>query len=153
MNAVAFIRRTAEYDYWANRTVLESLSATDGKPEKAVALFGHILNAQFIWHGRMTGLDVKGIPVFPAPNLDECGGKIEDLFMLWGRLLDTLTDDSLGDMVEYVTTQGVKFSTSAGDLLTHVFLHSAYHRGQIALLLRADGAVPAITDFIAFARL
>jgi uncharacterized damage-inducible protein DinB len=34
------------------------------------------------------------------------------------------------------------------DVLTHVVLHSAYHRGQIASLMRAGGAVPAYTDFI-----
>lgn len=153
MDAVAIIRRTAEYDYWANCAAFESLLAAGGKPEKAVALFGHILNAQYIWHGRIAGLDIKGIPVFPEPNLEGFSHKIEELSLFWRRLLDTLTDESLGNPVDYTTTQGVRFSTSTGDMLTHVFLHSAYHRGQIALAIRADGSVPAITDFIAFARL
>jgi uncharacterized damage-inducible protein DinB len=34
------------------------------------------------------------------------------------------------------------------DVLTHVLFHSAYHRGQIALQMRASGAEPAYTDFI-----
>jgi len=32
--------------------------------------------------------------------------------------------------------------------LTHVIMHSAYHRGQIALEMRAAGMEPAHTDFI-----
>ena len=34
------------------------------------------------------------------------------------------------------------------DILTHVLLHSAYHRGQIASQVRAGGEQPAYTDFI-----
>jgi uncharacterized damage-inducible protein DinB len=38
------------------------------------------------------------------------------------------------------------------DVLTHVVLHSAYHRGQIASQMRAGGEQPAYTDFIHAAR-
>jgi len=38
------------------------------------------------------------------------------------------------------------------DILTHVLLHSVYHRGQIAADLRAGGAQPPYTDFIHAAR-
>ena len=31
---------------------------------------------------------------------------------------------------------------------THVVIHSAYHRGQIASDVRASGGVPAYTDYI-----
>jgi uncharacterized damage-inducible protein DinB len=33
-----------------------------------------------------------------------------------------------------------------------VALHGAYHRGQIAQLLRQNGAQPAATDYIGFVR-
>jgi uncharacterized damage-inducible protein DinB len=33
-------------------------------------------------------------------------------------------------------------------VLTHVVMHSAYHRGQIATHMRASGQTPAYTDFI-----
>jgi uncharacterized damage-inducible protein DinB len=32
-------------------------------------------------------------------------------------------------------------------------MHSHYHRGQIATLVRQAGATPAVTDFIVFCRL
>jgi uncharacterized damage-inducible protein DinB len=34
------------------------------------------------------------------------------------------------------------------DILMHVVMHSAYHRGQIALEVRCAGQTPAYTDFI-----
>jgi uncharacterized damage-inducible protein DinB len=34
------------------------------------------------------------------------------------------------------------------EILTHLVIHSAYHRGQIASDLRAAGQEPAYTDYI-----
>lgn len=38
------------------------------------------------------------------------------------------------------------------DILTQLFGHSWYHRGQIALLVRACGGQPAETDFVFWTR-
>ena len=51
-------------------------------------------------------------------------------------------------MVEYRNSKGEAWSNRVEDILTHVLMHSAYHRGQIALEMRASGAQPAYTDFI-----
>ncbi|MFL6198680.1 MAG: DinB family protein [Thermoanaerobaculia bacterium] len=37
-------------------------------------------------------------------------------------------------------------------ILTQLFGHSWYHRGQIAQLVRALGAEPAVTDFVFWSR-
>jgi uncharacterized damage-inducible protein DinB len=37
--------------------------------------------------------------------------------------------------------------------LMHVALHGAYHRGQIAQVIRQGGGEPVNTDFITFQRL
>ena len=54
----------------------------------------------------------------------------------------------LGDVVSYVNSKGEAWRSTVGDILTHVVLHSSYHRGQIASHVRATGAEPAYTDFI-----
>ena len=41
-----------------------------------------------------------------------------------------------------------RFRSSLHDILMHVIMHSAYHRGQIAADMRASGAEPVYTDFI-----
>jgi uncharacterized damage-inducible protein DinB len=50
--------------------------------------------------------------------------------------------------VTYKNTKGEPWTNSVEDILTHVIMHSAYHRGQIAADMRASGHTPAYTDFI-----
>ena len=54
--------------------------------------------------------------------------------------------------VRYRNSRGEEFHTPVGDLLTHVLMHGAYHRGQIAASVRRAGGEPAATDYIAFTR-
>ncbi len=44
--------------------------------------------------------------------------------------------------------EGEKWSSRADDILMHVVIHGAYHRGQIATLVRQSGETPAYTDYI-----
>ena len=47
---------------------------------------------------------------------------------------------------------GEHFETTVSDILTHVALRRAYHRGQVAHLLRQAGAEPQPTDYIPIVR-
>jgi uncharacterized damage-inducible protein DinB len=38
------------------------------------------------------------------------------------------------------------------DILTQLFGHSSYHRGQVALLIRDLGGEPAVTDYVFWVR-
>ena len=55
-------------------------------------------------------------------------------------------------MFEYQSLDGPWFRNSVEDILTQLFGHSWYHRGQIAALIRALGEEPAVTDFVFWAR-
>ena len=66
----------------------------------------------------------------------------------WNTFLATLTDDGLTRAFEYSGLFGGQFRSRVGDVLPHLFTHSAYHRGQIALLVKQAGGTPALTDFI-----
>ena len=52
------------------------------------------------------------------------------------------------ESVAYRNSKGEPWTSTVGDILTHVVTHSAYHRGQVASELRAAGFEPAYTDFI-----
>ena len=64
----------------------------------------------------------------------------------WLEYLRTVAD--LSQTFAYKNTKGEAWSSSIGDVLTHVLMHSAYHRGQIASHMREQGHTPAYTDFI-----
>jgi uncharacterized damage-inducible protein DinB len=67
-------------------------------------------------------------------------------------MVATLTTDDLAREVPYVNSAGAAFVSRVDDILLHVVLHSAYHRGQVSLLMRRSGGTPKPTDYIAFAR-
>ena len=48
----------------------------------------------------------------------------------------------------YVNSKGEQWSTTVEDILLHVVLHSSYHRGQVAYILRAGGFTPPYTDYV-----
>jgi uncharacterized damage-inducible protein DinB len=63
--------------------------------------------------------------------------------------LDQLEDTDLARVFEY---EGPRFRNTIEEILTQLFGHSWYHRGQIAQLLRSIGAEPAVTDYVFWAR-
>jgi uncharacterized damage-inducible protein DinB len=66
----------------------------------------------------------------------------------WQRYLAGESAAVLEQRIHYTNSKGEPWDSLVRDVLTHVFLHSAYHRGQIAADLRQAGFVPAYTDFI-----
>jgi len=55
---------------------------------------------------------------------------------------------NLSQMISYKNSRGEAWTSAVQDVLTHVLMHSAYHRGQIASHMRVSGQTPAYTDFI-----
>ena len=57
-------------------------------------------------------------------------------------LVSRLTPELLRKPITYRNSVGDQFTSTIEDILTHVAMHAAYHRGQIAALLRAGGDHP-----------
>jgi uncharacterized damage-inducible protein DinB len=56
--------------------------------------------------------------------------------------------ERLTEEVSYTNSKGEAWSSTVDEILTHIAIHSAYHRGQIAADLRSAGQTPAYTDYI-----
>jgi len=89
---------------------------------------------------------------WPDLTLEECASAIEDLRRQWKELLDKLTPEKLAGELTYKTTKGIEHRTPVGDILMHLVLHSAYHRGQVAAAVREAGGKPAPTDYVVYVR-
>ena len=70
----------------------------------------------------------------------------------WADYLARLEDTELGRVVEYQSYDAGRFRNRVEDILTQLFGHSWYHRGQIAMLVRAAGGEPAVTDLVYWCR-
>jgi uncharacterized damage-inducible protein DinB len=151
-------RRWFSYERNAHALVLESLQGVESAQrsslsfQRAIDLLAHIAAARRMWLFRFgvltenTELFPKDVPFESLPDL------LREMEKLWAEYLDQLTDSDLGRVFEYTSYEGKRFRNSIGDILTQLFGHSWYHRGQIAALVRSMGAEPAVTDFVYWAR-
>lgn len=131
------------YDHWANREEIKRLRQI-GAPQPPVRLLAHIIGAQWLWVTRVRNEKAK-MAVWPELTIDQCATEIDGLRDAWR---DLLRESDLHRIVEYRNSKGEAWSSSIDDILTHVILHSAHHRGQIATVVRQGGETPAYTDYI-----
>jgi uncharacterized damage-inducible protein DinB len=146
MNLVDYLRRQFAYDRWANREVFRTIRA-DSSDERSMRLLAHILSAERLWLERITQ-QPQSMPVWPKADLAQCETQIAELASLWREFLKDANDSSLSHAISYKNSQGEPWTSTLQDILTHVLMHSAYHRGQIASHMRERGNAPAYTDFI-----
>jgi uncharacterized damage-inducible protein DinB len=130
------VSRLIRYDIWANRETLGSLER-NSPPSKSLRWMAHILGAEQLWMARLRRLE-PALPVWPDLDLEECGMQLDELSRLWPAYLAGLSTNSKGE----------SWTSTVEEILTHVTIHSAYHRGQIAADLRSAGSDPAYTDYI-----
>jgi uncharacterized damage-inducible protein DinB len=138
--------RLLRYDAWANAETLGSLRGGD-VPPKAVRWMGHIVGASALWLARLRQ-EPPGMAVWPDLDLQACAAGIDRLADRWPRYLETLAPADLEKGVGYRNSLGAYWTSTVGDILTHVAMHGTYHRAQIAAAVREGGREPAYTDFI-----
>ena len=147
MNIADHLRRQFAYDEWANREVLKAIRAGDRGQERSLQLMSHILAAERVWLERLKQ-QPQSVPVWPEPNLAQCEAEAAELGGQWLEFLDLITAGDVSQSISYKNSKGEAWTSTIVDVLNHVVLHSAYHRGQIASHMRANGQTPAYTDFI-----
>jgi uncharacterized damage-inducible protein DinB len=154
METEYFLRMFA-YDGWANRECIAAMRAVGSVSADTVGRMAHILSAQKLWLQRILR-EPQSLPVWPSATIEDCTELADEMSVAWQTYLERLGNrfapESGDNNVEYRNSQGERWSSRVEDILTHVLLHSAYHRGQIALQMRASGMEPAYTDFIHAAR-
>lgn len=135
------------YDHWANREFLAGLRVSSPGTDKVLRLLAHILSAQKLWLDRLQQVP-QSVAVWPNSTVDQCLGLSDEMMSAWTAYLNGLAPADLQRVIDYRNTKGEPWSSRVDDILNHVVMHSAYHRGQAALEMRAAGLQPALTDFI-----
>lgn len=146
------IRQLIAYGEWANARVLTAVSPSSRHHQKALHLLAHLLVSERIWLLRLKDEDTSAINKSPELLFAECEDLANENQKAYTGLLSSLSEDKLNALVTYRNFKGKEFHTPVGEILTHVALHGTYHRGQIAIAMRAEGDIPVDTDFITFVR-
>jgi len=157
-------RRWFEYEKESHAKVLASLEAVP-EPQrsseafrKAAGLLAHVVLARWLWLARLGVVPRDRAPSKPEDffprdvSLSDLRLKIQEMESAWEPYLSNLDDAELSRVFEYQALDGSPFRNTIEDILTQLFGHSWYHRGQIAQLVRGLGTEPAVTDFVYWSR-
>lgn len=157
MNAEKY-RRWFAYEKDSDAKVLASLQAVADplrvmpQYQKAVDLLAHLVAARNMWLYRF-GHGSKPPKLFPLDTpLVNLPKMLDEMESAWSSYFENLTDEEIERVFEYQSYDGPRFRNTVDDVLTQLYGHSLYHRGQIAMILRSIGAEPAATDFIYWTR-
>lgn len=141
-------REALGYEEWADRRLLACALGIAPRPERVDRLISHLLSAQRIWISRIleqpSPLEVW--EVLPAEQwLYWLDRNLEDLRAIRSHRRPD-------KVITYRNSRGEAFRNTVDQILQHLLLHGAYHRGQIAQLLRPLTDALPYTDYIFFAR-
>jgi uncharacterized damage-inducible protein DinB len=142
-----YLRKEFVYDAWANREALVAIRAAGEGNSRSLQLMTHILAAERVWLERLKQVP-QSVAVWPEGNLEQCETEADKLNREWHEYLELVTAGDISQTISYKNTKGESWTSAIIDVLTHVVMHSAYHRGQIASHMRSIGQTPPYTDFI-----
>ncbi len=151
------------YNEWANKKLTDAilLMKQDKTKEHVISSFPsihatliHMHNAEGIWFNRVNKTSNTEIPL--DDEMLATGKVISYLLEHSGRWKKYTIEKSENDLIEkirYKNIRGEEFYQPLHDILTHVFNHSTYHRGQLVTMMRTLGeTVIPKTDLIDYSR-
>jgi len=145
--------RQFDYDNWSNGLILRRLRELDPPPDRSVQLLGHILHTKRMWLLRIQGQKTLGYDLRPTVDLEACAELVEELGPAYAEELSEIGTADMLKGVRYHSRKGIPHHTSLFDILSHVLVHGATHRGQIEEQLREAGCPPPPDmDYITYAR-
>lgn len=139
MHSLEAARQLLAYDRWSNERLLEALAQVREPSEELLAIAAHIFAAIERWACRIDGstpppdlgwgpLPVEAIRVRAAGAQDHLAA-----------ILEGLSEDGLHAPFESRNASGRVFEQRVDEVLLHVALHGAEHRGQCWLLIGQQG--------------
>jgi uncharacterized damage-inducible protein DinB len=136
---------------WADARASAALRAATPPNARGREIYSHILGSEHTWIARIEER-APTVAIWPTLNDEEIGRVGGENVAGLRRILDGATEVDLARVVSYKTSAGHPYESTVEDILLHVALHGAYHRGQLATLLRQGGSEPVATDYIIFSR-
>ena len=115
---------------------------------RAVGKMAHLVAARHMCLFRLGVVSDRPDSWFPPTTLEQLPAAVEAVEQRWSAHLARLTDADLATDFVWAGSDGRRFRWRLLDLLTQVFGHAWYHRGQIAMLVKDLGGEAIDTDYI-----
>ena len=148
------------YDHWANVRLLKAASELGaeafqrrlgGSFPSLHETFVHLLWGEKLWLERWQGISIASTLDGGAyPDPETILAALEKLHAKQMELLRSLPPSAADHVVTYVNFQGQTWRYPLRDMVQHMVVHSAYHRGQAASQFRQLGTTPPQTDYLLY---
>jgi uncharacterized damage-inducible protein DinB len=147
-----------KYHQWAIEKTLESCQDLTGEDytrdlgnsfSSVRDTLVHCLMADNAWYHRIHKLEFTRPDPSNYPNLESLRLAWQPVLANWAELI---AQTDLEQLIEYKAFDGAGYHNSFEEIARHVVNHGAYHRGQVAFMLRLLGKQAQATDWIAFSR-
>lgn len=148
---MSLLSRMYRHMAWADQRTWQSLREMTDPPTQAVELFSHIIGAEHEWLSRILGRPSTHA-IWPKLNLEQTATIAQENHAALQQLADEANGPEGERMITYRNSRGDEWTTSLEDILLHLANHGVYHRGQVALLVRAAGGQAIGTDYVLFVR-
>ncbi len=143
--------RLLDYEHWANQQVITALDSANTPPPRAVEVMNHILAAQQVWFGRITG-QAANVALWEITSVPYIAVAAERNYQQFHAYVNQLTSEELTHPIAYKNLSGEPFTNSLLDIMIHLSHHAAYHRGQVVQAIRPLISNVPKTDYIFWVR-
>jgi uncharacterized damage-inducible protein DinB len=147
-------RHGYEYEKDCNRKALQMLRSVPSSARalpsfaRAVGKMAHLVAARHMWLHRLGVAPDRPESWFPPTTLEQLPALVSAIEGRWTAYLASLTEADVAGEFTYTGSDGKRYTWRLLDLLTQVFGHAWYHRGQIAMLVKDLGGEAIDTDYI-----
>jgi uncharacterized damage-inducible protein DinB len=146
------------YDRWANHKYLVLIATLDSEQyaRKLGGSFGsirdtlvHLAWAEWVWVERWQGRSpqVRASPD-QYPTVSSVQSYLKEVEEAQVRVFELLPREAMTTQIRYTNLKNEVWEYSFEQMLHHLIMHSAYHRGQLATLLRQLDFIPPTTDYL-----
>jgi uncharacterized damage-inducible protein DinB len=151
-------RTLIHYKRWAtnglNSVLSDTLARLSGEEQVLVRrLLDHIQCVDEIFRHNLeqTPHDYAAPRSAELPSFEVLANEARATADWYADYADALRPQAVDETVDFAFSNGQSASMTRGEMLLHVAMHAAGHRGQVALLLQKNGIQPwpdRITDFL-----
>ena len=152
-------RRWYDYERDCNAKSLAMLESVPAERraaaefQKAVDRMAHLVVARRRWLFRL-GMLTELPGLFPkGTSLTDLPALVAETETGWVAYLSRLDDAELARTLEWDAVDGKRYRWDVEGILTQVFGHAWYHRGQIAQLVAGLGGKAVDTDYVYWCQL
>jgi uncharacterized damage-inducible protein DinB len=151
-------RTLIHYKRWAtnglNTVIAESIDRLpDGDRVLVLRLLDHIHTVDEIFRHNLEEIphDYTAPRSAEVPAFEVLRNEARATANWYADYADALMPDEVDETIDFAFSSGERASMTRSEMLLHVAMHAAGHRGQVALLLQKNGIQPwpdRITDFL-----